>query len=236
MSSAVLGGRILSAASVSGLISPILRAMRRNLVPGLVLQATAITTIVLYLRSPAAHGWLDSVGQAKLHYGYLFSALSTCLFGGVIPFLVLLATGRTNKAPLAWQLTFYLVFWTWKGVEVDAFYRLQGALFGNGASFSVIVKKLLVDQFVYNPLWAGPTQVWCFLWYDSNFSHAAMQPRFAELSLWRRIVIVLFSSWIVWIPTVAIIYALPAALQVPLFNWVICFWSLLLASLSKREG
>jgi hypothetical protein len=235
VASAVLGGRILSSAS-SMLLAPILRGMRRNLVPGLVLQATAVTTIVLYLRSAGAHAWLDSIGQAKLYYGYLFSALSTCLFGGVIPFLVLLAAGRTNKAPLVWQLLFYLVFWTWKGVEVDAFYRLQGALFGNDASFSVIVKKLLVDQFVYNPLWAGPTQVWCFLWYDSNFSRAAMRSRFDELSLGRRVVIVLFSSWIVWIPTVAVIYALPAALQVPLFNLVICFWSLLLASLSKRGG
>ena len=210
--------------------------MRRNLVPGLLLQATAATMIVLYLGSATAHAWLDGIGDAKLRYGYRFSALSTMLFGGVIPFVVLWGTGRADGTSKVRQLLFYVVFWTWKGVEVDAFYRLQAFIFGDGASFDVIVKKIFVDQFLYNPLWAGPTQVWFFLWKDCRFSRAAMRPRFVEQSLWRRVVIVTFSSWIVWIPTVAIIYALPSALQVPLFNLVICFWSLLLTSLSRRDA
>jgi len=226
----------LSAAHIADLLTPIKRGMRRNLVPGLLLQATAATMVVLYLSSAGARGWIDSIGAAKFRYGYLFSALSTMLFGGVIPFLVLLGSGRTDRTLLFRQLVFYVLFWTWKGVEVDAFYRFQAFLFGDSASFSVIAKKIFVDQCIYNPLWAGPTQVWFFLWKDCRFSRTAMRPRFDEQSLLWRVVIVVFSSWIVWVPTVAIIYALPSALQVPLFNLVICFWSLLLTSLSRTDG
>jgi len=213
-----------------------LRGLRRNLVPGLLLQLLAFALVVLYIGSETARAWFDRVGETKFRLGYLFSALSTAIFGGVIPFLVLLGTGRTEKKTLLRTLVFYVVFWAWKGVEVDAFYRLQSVAFGNSASFAIIAKKIIVDQFIYNPLWAGPTQVWFFLWKECQFSQAEMRPRFVEQTLWRRVVIVVVSSWIVWIPTVAVIYALPSALQVPLFNIIICFWSLLLSSLSKRDG
>lgn len=212
-----------------------MRGLRRNFVPGLLLQLLAFALVITYIGSDRARAWFDHVGEIKYRLGYLFSALSTLLFGGIIPFLVLLGSGRTDKTTLGRSLLFYVLFWAWKGIEVDAFYRLQAVAFGSGASFAVIAKKIVVDQFVYNPIWAGPTQVWFFLWKECRFSQAAMRPRFAEQSLWRRVVIVVVSSWIVWIPTVAIIYALPSALQVPLFNIIICFWSLLLSSLSKRD-
>ena len=38
----------------------------------------------------------------------------------------------------------------------------------------------------------------------------------------------LVSGWMVWIPAVSMIYILPASLQIPLFNIVLCFWSLVL--------
>jgi len=221
--------------SNSTLFAPIVRGLRRNLVPGLILQTLAVALVLLYVGSPAARAWFDSVGATKHRLSYLFSALSTLAFGGIIPFLVLLGTGRVEKGLLLRTLAFYVLFWAWKGVEVDAFYRVQALVFGNGTSAAVITKKIVVDQFVYNPLWAGPTQVWFFLWKECRFSRAAMRPRLAEQSLGRRVVIVTVSSWIVWIPTVAVIYSLPSALQVPLFNIIICFWSLLLSSLSKRD-
>ena len=41
------------------------------------------------------------------------------------------------------------------------------------------------------------------------------------------------SAWIVWVPAVLIIYSLPANLQIPLFNLVLCFFSLVLAFVSR---
>jgi hypothetical protein len=44
----------------------------------------------------------------------------------------------------------------------------------------------------------------------------------------------LCATWIVWLPAVAVIYSLPPALQIPLFNIVLCFFSLLYAALTRR--
>jgi hypothetical protein len=45
----------------------------------------------------------------------------------------------------------------------------------------------------------------------------------------RKVLPVLISNLGVWVPTVCIIYALPTALQLPLQNLVLCFFTLLLA-------
>jgi len=78
-----------------------------------------------------------------------------------------------------------------------------------------------------------PTQVVCFLWKDGDFSWVRLKAQLTDVPLGRRVVIVTLSSWVVWIPTVAVVYALPIGLQIPLFNLVICFWSLMLTSLSR---
>lgn len=232
----MLPERRLSNRPLRSLLTPCLRGMRWNLVPGLVLQGVALTLLLLYAALPVAGAFLDAVGAYKREYGFVFSACSTAVFGGVIPFLVTLMTGRVDRAQRLRVFLFYTLFWLWKGIEVDAFYRLQAYLFGDAASFSIIAKKAMVDQFVYNPLWAGPTQVWFYLWKDSDFSLSRLKRELIRESFLRRTTIVLVSSWVVWIPTVAIVYALPSALQIPLFNLVVCFWSLLLTSVSQREG
>jgi hypothetical protein len=59
---------------------------------------------------------------------------------------------RPHARPLSgWVLIaatglFYAVFWGVKGTEVDAFYRLQALMFGNGTDAGTIALKVLVDQ------------------------------------------------------------------------------------------
>lgn len=232
----MLPERRLPIPQLSALLTPCLRGMRKNLVPGLVLQLVALTLLALYAISPAVGTFLNAVGAYKREYGFLFSACSTAMFGGVIPFLVMLLTGRLDRA-LRWHIfLFYTLFWLWKGIEVDAFYRMQAHLFGDAPSIAIIAKKTIVDQFIYNPFWAGPTQVWFYLWKDSKFSVSELKRQLAHESFVQRTILVLVSSWVVWIPTVAIVYALPSALQIPLFNLVVCFWSLLLTSVSQRDS
>jgi hypothetical protein len=207
--------------------------MRRNLVPGLVLQALALSVVVLYSVWAPFNTWLKGIGELKTDFGYAFSGLSTAVFGGLLPFAFLSATGQLKKTRRGLVFAYYLLFWLWKGIEVDAFYRGQVWLFGDTASFVVIVRKTLFDQLIYCPFWAVPTQVVCFLWKDGDFSWVRLKAQLTDVPLGRRVVIVTLSSWVVWIPTVAVVYALPIGLQIPLFNLVICFWSLMLTSLSR---
>lgn len=213
--------------------APALRGVRANLIPGLVLQACALTLVIGYYQVDALRHALTSVGDLKVRYGYLYASLSTCLFAGILPYLVLRVTGRHDRRHPGREAAFFVLFWLYRGVEVDLFYRAQTAWFGDEPSVSVIVSKVLVDQFVYNPVWASPSQMLCFLWKDSGFSLERTRASLRRQSLWSRTVLVLLTTWSVWVPAVAIIYMLPAPLQLPLCNLVACFWCLLLTFISR---
>jgi hypothetical protein len=208
--------------------------MRQNALPGLALCSLALLLVLADWTIPSAHSVFQSVGMWKGRYGLAFSATSTAFFGGVVPFLVLLVSGRIRRDRLSAELAFYALFWAYKGVEVDLFYRLQSHLFGNHATAGTIVRKVLVDQLVYNPIWAAPTSALAFMWKESAFSWAAMKSRLGLDFVAYSVPVTLMSTWAVWIPAVAIIYSLPAPLQIPLFNLVLCFWVLVLSFISKR--
>ena len=42
----------------------------------------------------------------------------------------------------------------------------------------------------------------------------------------------IITNWLVWIPSVLLIYLMPPMLQIPLFNLVLCFFVLVLAILN----
>jgi hypothetical protein len=216
-------------------LTPGLIGLRRNLVPGLVLQGCALLVLLGYAFVPSFHATLDTVGEIKTRYGYAYSAFSAAAFGGAIPFLVLYATKQVPKGGALAELLFYLGFWLYRGVEVDALYRFQSFLFGSSNDLGTVAAKACVDQFVYNPVWAVPTQVVFFLWKDAGLSWPQMIHRLEQESLGHRMVVMLFSTWMVWLPTVAIVYSLPSGLQLPVSNLVLCFWSLLLSFISRRE-
>jgi hypothetical protein len=123
-------------------------------------------------------------------------------------------------------------FWAWRGMEIDLFYRIQGALFGNGNDVRTLATKLAVDQFVYSALWAIPCYVLFMRWLDLG-SWARVRKSIDD-SFWRRTYLpVLFTNWLVWIPAVTLVYSLPAALQFPLFSIVLSFYVLLVTVLVK---
>lgn len=225
----------MSESARGGLLEPCWQGMRFNLKPALVLQAFALLIVVGYFWSTAVHEALDVVGALKVRYGYAYSAVATGVFGGLIPWGVLVLAGRIPAQRRYGELAFYLLLWFWKGIEVDALYRAQALWFGEGSSVATIAVKTAVDQFGYVPLWAAPSQVLLFTWKDAGFSASATRAAFARQSFAQRVLVVVCSTWVVWIPAVAIVYSLPSALQVPLFNLVLCFWCLLMSFISRES-
>lgn len=225
----VLASQPVTDSKSASVLAPGLAGIRHNLLPGLVLQACALCVVLGYAFVPSFHDFLAEVGALKVRYGYAYAALSSATFGGVIPFLVLYATRNCATKKPGYEFLFYVVFWLWKGIEIDGLYRLQSVVFGSAATPSTIALKTVVDQFVYNPVWAAPTQLVLFLWKDCHFSWREVAVRLRREPLRRRLVVILAPTWIVWIPTVAIIYSLPSPLQVPLSNLALCFWCLILS-------
>ena len=221
-----------TAASASpSLLSVGVSALRANLLPALVLQGCAVLLLLLYYSSPAVAAAFAQVAAVKEQYGFLYSALSAAVAGGLIPaaFIAIrerrghqrlraagqpgqsaadsdsssgdaeaeqshaegaLSPSRCPSVPvrvpsIEWEAVFLTVLWAEKGsaspssrslpaaarrvcltlsvlacgvccsavsVEVDAFYSLQGLVFGQANGAAQVVPKVLVDMFVYNPV------------------------------------------------------------------------------------
>jgi hypothetical protein len=213
-----------------------LASMKRNALPGLALQAFALALVLAYYLAPGARPGFEMVAGWKTHYGFGYSAAATALFGGVIPFLYLLLSGHIPAGRRRAEFLFYVLFWAERGVEVDLFYRLQALVFGDRAALAVVLPKVLVDQLGYSPFVAAPIQAVFFLWKERGFSFRAIKPDLNLAYLASAVATVSFSSSMVWFPAVSIIYCLPSALQIPLFNLVTCFWVLMLTFVSQRSA
>jgi hypothetical protein len=212
-----------------------LAGIRRNALPGLALQAFALVLVLAYHFVPALGPSFERVATLKSTYGYAYSAISTALFGGFIPFLYLLLARRIAPTRRLAEGIFYVLFWAYKGMEVDLFYRLQAHWFGNDPTVGTIACKVAVDQFGYSVLVAGPSQMLAFLWKDKGFHARALLPYLSPSTFIPTLATVVLSNWMVWMPGVSIIYCLPLPLQIPLSNLVLCFWVLLLSFVSKSS-
>lgn len=217
--------------------APIISALKNILIPGLILQFFAVVILLVYFNVPGAQVYFTFFGALKINYGFAYSFFATALFGGLIPFGYLWLSGqlRNNRSVVTVGI-FYCVFWGIKGVEVDLFYRLQSSWFGQGNDLATLVTKVAVDQFIYSAFWAAPTITLSYLWMEAGFNLRACWQALDGRYLTQTLPTVIVSNWLVWIPAVSIIYAMPNQLQIPLFNLVLCFWVLLLAVLNKRDA
>ena len=209
---------------------------RANLIPGIVLWVVGLGVALAYYKMDTAKGFFDGVISVKQTYGFFYSFLATGLFGGLIPFMYLWANGTIKKEAVVSYGAFFVLYWAFRGVEVDAFYRLQSILFGDGLDWPTITAKVLVDQFVYCIVWSAPLTAAFYGWKDAGFSWSLFLQMTTRQAFLFEIARLLLTTWILWIPATAIIYSLPLALQVPLFNLTLCFFVLLVSVFSKDEG
>ena len=229
---------------ISSLSSPALeapwragwRAGRANLVPGLVLWLVGLALVTAYYYHAPTHAALERLTALRARSGLLFPIVGTLICGGALPILYL----RTDPAARAdYQLkncVFLLLFWAYKGVEVELWYRLLTHVVGPGNDVRTIAFKGALDQFLYSPLFAVPVTVLVFA-----FNHAGLRfaPVLADLRAggWyrRHILPTVVANAALWIPTVCLVYALPLALQTLLFDLVLCFCILMVAHITRRK-
>jgi hypothetical protein len=211
-------------------------ALKKNLKPGLVLQAFAGIIVSLYFFVPATKPAFDLFAELKQQHGWLYSAISTSLFGGLIPFLYLyFSKSFKGTRSIKILFIFYIFFWAYKGVEVDYFYRLQTYLFGSESNFTTLAIKVMVDQFIYSAFWAAPGISIIYLWIACGFNWQTTRKNIDKQFLTVTLPANIISNWLVWIPAVCFIYSMPTDLQIPLFGLVLCFWVLILAVLNNKS-
>ncbi|PTY01150.1 hypothetical protein [Opitutus sp. ER46] len=212
-----------------------LRGARANLAPGLVLQLLALLIVVAYYQHAPSQRAINALAHLHERAGVMFGIVSTGLCGGVIPFLYLRCRRATrDRFTLAGGATL-IAFWAYKGLEVDLWYRFLAFVVGSGNEVGTVVTKMALDQFVYCPVFAVPVTVVVYEWIETRFRGTVLLADMRQGQWYRRRVLpVLLSNLGVWVPAVCIIYALPTPLQLPLQNLVLCFFTLLLATISAR--
>jgi hypothetical protein len=214
-----------------------LRGARANLGPGLVLQVVALAVVLAYYYHAPTRATFERVMAFRASTGFVFGIVSTGLFGGVLPFLYLRSNPET-RAHHHWSEGVVLtLFWGYKGLEIEVFYRLLARFVGTGHNVLTIVTKAAIDQLVYCPVLAVPLTVVVYQWCATGFSSRAVLTDLRTSGWYGRTVLpTMIANFAVWVPAVAIIYALPTALQLPLQNLVLLFFTLLLAHLNRRQS
>lgn len=223
----------------SSALSPLrqsLLAARANLAPGLALQISAGALVAAYFFSEPVRAALERLAAFRAEVGLPFALLSTMVFGALIPFAVLRLRRDTRSRYDHRQRLVLTLFWAYKGLEVSVFYSLQAHWFGEGRDLGTIALKTFVDQFVYCPLFAVPITWWVYAWVEHGFAWRPVLEEWRRPAWYARCALpLLVATWCVWVPAVAIIYQLPTPLQLPLQNVVLCFFTLLVIFLSRRE-
>lgn len=214
-----------------------LRGARANLVPGLILQLVALAIALAYYFYGPVREALERLAAFRAETGFLYSFVATGIFGGVLPCLYLWLHPATRGRYGLKQSVALCLFWAYKGIEVDLWYKVLVRVVGEDHHVRTVVTKMLLDQFVYCPLFAVPVTVLVYAWVETCFDARAVKEDVARPRWYaRRALPNLISNIGVWFPTVCIVYALPTTLQIPLFNLVLCFFTLLLAHVSGHTA
>jgi hypothetical protein len=202
------------------------------------LLSTMGAIVLAYYYWPAAATVLSRYA-AWQHSGGLFrTGLAAGFAGGILSELSLIYLrdgGRWNGSHLE-NMAFRFVVFFISGAVVGKFYEWQAIWFGNGTSWRVLLPKVLVDQFVYSVFWSTPYQTITFRWQALRYSGSRLWKELDGNFVIERMLPVVVTNWMFWIPGVILVYSMPLILQMPLNIFATAIWSLLLASLARPSA
>ena len=211
-------------------------AAKANAIPGLILQALMLALLIGYYTSPSVRHALELFAEQQTRQPLPSVPLAAVTAGAIVPeifVIVFFQKGKPSAQNLR-NLAFTVPTWAADGVLVDWMYRLNAFWFGDVVTVSVLIAKICVDQFGYNPFLAAPLEVLIYEWKNEGFSWASARRSLTRAHYLDKIVPTLFATWAVWGPLMAIIYSLPLPLQFPLFRIALVFWVLLLTYMTNR--
>jgi hypothetical protein len=191
--------------------------------------------VAVYYCWPVAAAILSRYATWQHGGGIPLSGLTSAFAGGVISevsLVYILDGGRWTSTHIE-NLVFRFVVFFFGGMIVAEFYEWQAVWFGSGLSWRVILPKVLVDQFIFSVFWSTSYQTIVFRWQTLRYSSSRLWSELDGRFIVERMLPVLVTNWMFWIPGVTLIYCMPLILQMPLSIFATAIWSLLLAGLSK---
>jgi len=212
-----------------------LQSARANFVPGLILQMAAGLLIVSFHFVPTVRATLMVVADWQARFGIAFSGISFLIFCGIIPPLIcLLVPTLRPRAP--WKSFFFAItFWSLMGIVVALFYRLQNFFFGDGHDLVTLLAKVIVDQFVFSAFLTVPFLALVHVWKEKNYRWSEFKPLLRKGWYKRLVLPTLIINWIIWFPSLFVIYSMPTLLQPHIGGLISGFWSLMCLQIAARN-
>ena len=224
--------------SLRSLTAPGIEAVRRYWRPFVLLQTLALLLVIGFYQSHTVRTACEWLVELKASGGLIYSAITVAIAGALLPEAakaIVLGERRFGAARLN-GIGFAVAAFAVNGMITDVQYRLLGWIFGNDADVVTVVRKVLADQFITTPLYG--TVYWAILYgwrangYRLGKTLREISPRWYAL----RVVPILIPAWCFWIPMTALIYSLPATLQVSLFSLAFAAWSLVMIFVATRPA
>lgn len=208
---------------------------RANLVPGLVIISLAALLVLSYYTFPAVRAAMAGLQNVRQAWGVWFAMLTSAVGAGLIPGVYLMAVGKARRDLRGWlDLLFTCLVWSSTMVLVDYFYIFQDWFWGAGVTFTRVIAKMLLDQFVFTPLLSIPYMALGFRLRDLDYNPRALGNALRDDWVVKVIVPMLVACWLTWIPGTLVVYALPLSLQIPLMVLIQCFFALEMAFVSSK--
>ena len=201
----------------------------------LLIQIGAAAIVVSYYQFSGMEAFCSRLAEIKTNGGLLFSGTVGAFAGGIVPEIAKLATGQKFERGRWKDILLVCAYFAWMGVTVDIMYAWFGRLYGADHAVLTILKKNATDMGVFCPFVAVPTSVLAFTWMDMRFNGAATKAAWRNGGFWDRYIKILLPNWMVWIPVLFAVYALPVNLQFLMAELAEAAWSILVVSISRAE-
>lgn len=213
-----------------------LEAAKANAAPAFVLQAMMLAILIAYYLHPPSAVLLNGLAEYKRRHGIAFVLIASVVVGAILPelFVIVFFQRGRIRARNAGNFLFNAPFWALDGFLVNLMYRALAGWLGDRVTLPVVLTKICIDQFGYNPFFATPIGIWGYAWKNGCYSFSRLFPLLTWNYYREHGVPVLVATWAVWIPLVAIIYSLPFALQFPVFALVLAFWVLMMTYMTNH--
>ncbi len=193
--------------------------------------------VATYFLWPAGSAVLSAYAHWQASGGALGTGFVYGVAGGVLSELsyVYFQLGgrwtRENVENVGFKFVIFLI----SGSIVYEFYHYQAIWWGTGASLRVIVPKVIVDQFGYTVLFAAPYYAVLTRWQALRYSGTKLWRELRGDFFTNRVLPVLVTNWMFWIPAVSFVYAMPSVLQPPLAAFATAIWGLLVSAIGSQE-
>jgi len=195
------------------------------------------SVVAIYYCWPAGAAFLSGYAAWQHGGGILRAGLMAGVAGGILSELCVVYVmdkGRWNRSHLE-NMVFRFVVFSMGGLVVYEFYEWQAIWFGDGLSWRILLPKILVDQFIFSVFWSTAYQTLTFRWQALRYSSSRLWRELNWNFVVDRMLPVLVTNWMFWIPGVTLVYSMPLILQMPINIFATAMWSILLAGVSQAK-